>query len=276
MSQNTQLFAPLKSTILTMAQGYSTKNMIFSKVACGSLKESKISYKRVKISTKNPDGSVGDLIIPTEELYSFGLQEQKDFVTKQPNGSYVFPLCLYNKEEPTDKQKEWVTVFEKIVKECKQYILQNKQELGLYDIDKSDLRKLSPLYWKKENGKVVDGLGPTLYAKLYVSKRGGNTKFVSAFYDDEGKDIDPMDIFEHHCLAKAAIKIESIFINAGKVSIQVKLYEAEVKPIQQSLKRLLPQPQVSTRLLSPSDNPLDDTVDDSEESDVELIVDSSD
>ena len=31
-----------------------------------------------------------------------------------------------------------------------------------YDLEKADLKKLNPLYWKREQGKIVEGRGPTL------------------------------------------------------------------------------------------------------------------
>ena len=56
MSENTQL---------TTASGYKTKNMIFSEAQSGTIPGSlpQINYKRINISTRNPDGTVGELLI---------------------------------------------------------------------------------------------------------------------------------------------------------------------------------------------------------------------
>ena len=70
MSNNTQL---------TTADGYDIKRMIFSEPQNGSIPNSvpPISYKRISIQTRNEDGTIGDLIFPTSQLFSFGVNENK-------------------------------------------------------------------------------------------------------------------------------------------------------------------------------------------------------
>ena len=80
MSDNTQL---------TTASGYDTKNMIFSEAQAGTIPNSvpQINYKRISIQTRNPDGTTGDLIIPTSQLFSFGVSEN----TNPPcNNPYMY------------------------------------------------------------------------------------------------------------------------------------------------------------------------------------------
>ena len=101
----------------------------------------------------------------TSELFSFGIQENIDQATGAVNG-HVMPICLWNKDKPTAEQKEWTTTFDKIVDKCKDHVLSVKDEIENYELDESDLKKLNPLYWKREKGKIVEGMGPTLYAKL--------------------------------------------------------------------------------------------------------------
>ena len=67
-------------------------------------------------------------------------------------------------------------------------------------------------------------------------------KLISTpFSNERGIDIDPMILMNKPCYATAAIKIESIFIGA-KISLQVKVYEAEVKMIDNAPRRLLRRP----------------------------------
>jgi hypothetical protein len=81
-----------------------------------------------------------------------------------------------------------------------------------------------------------------LYAKVLQNKK--NDTITSLFYDEHGRDIEPMSLLNKQCYVKAAIKIEGIFIGS-KVSIQVKLHEAEVKLKDSGVKRLLrPSPVV--------------------------------
>ena len=254
-----------ENTQLTSAINYDAKSrMIFSEPQVGSIPDSKplISYRRVNISTRNNDGSIGELVLPIGRSFSFGVSENVSPDTGKVNG-YVFPLCLYGRDGPTEEEKKWVEAFDNIVENCKDFLIENKEELDQYELQRSDLRKLNPLYWKREkvtdkNGKitlqVVEGTGPTLYAKLIVSKK--HEKVITQFYSPAGEQLNAMDLQGKYCYARAAIKIESIFIG-NKISLQVKLYECEVEPMQTGVKRLLPRPEGNTRVLSmtPSNAP---------------------
>jgi hypothetical protein len=239
----------MSSTQLISAESYDTSRMIFSDPQVGSIPNSKpaISFSRINISTKNDDGTTGELIISTEELYSFGVSENKDMETGRVNG-YVMPLCLYNRNGPSEKEKAFVKTFTDIVEKCKDYLIDNKEELGQYELERNDLKKLNPLYYKRDKGKIVEGASPMLYAKLIVSKKQDKT--ITVFFDrDTGDNIDALDLLGKYCYARAAIKIESIFIG-NKISLQVKLYECEVKRTEFGMKRLLSRPQGESRVLN--------------------------
>lgn len=243
------------NTQLTVADGYDVSNMVFSEVNKGSIPGTPVQYMRVMISTKNPDGTIGDLIFPTEELFSFGVSENTDMASGKVNG-YTLPLCLWARDGATKSQKAWTDTFANIVEHCKDHLVANREEIEQYDLAKSDLKKLDPLYWKRDRGKVVEGTGPTLYAKLIVSKK--QNKIISMFYDYNGDSVDPLTLIGKYCFARAAIKVESIFIG-NKISLQVKLYEVEVRLAETGMKRLLSRPKANTRVLtSRSVNPLND------------------
>jgi hypothetical protein len=132
----------------------------------------------------------------------------------------------------------------------------------LKDLERSDLRKLNPVYYKKtEDGEVAEGASPTLYAKLIVSKKNGQNKIITEFFDGvSGNPIKPLDLIGKYCYTKAVIKIESIFLGS-KISLQVKLYEAEVNLINSGVKKLLRRPAVNTTVKVTSSNvtnPLND------------------
>ena len=77
-----------------------------------------------------------------------------------------------------------------------------------------------------------------------------------------------MTLLNKSCYATAAIKIESIFIGA-KISLQVKVYEAEVKMFDTAPKRLLRKPQTTDAVVmsSSSSNSKNHDDDDMEEDD---------
>jgi hypothetical protein len=266
MSNNTQL---------TTADGYDIKRMIFSDPQQGSIPNSvpPISYKRISIQTRNEDGTTGDLIFPTSQLFSFGVNENKELGTDKING-YVMPLCLHNRDGASKEEKAWSDTFNNVVEACKEYLLSNREEIGHYDLTMSDLKKFNPLYIKKEKtGKPVDGTGPTCYAKLIIAKK--QNKIISMFYDTDGEEIDPMSLLKKFCYVKAAVKIESIFIGS-KITLQVKLYECEVRLADTGMKRMMkkrPEGQ-STVVVSNTVKPLDEK-EKGNESDSEASVNDS-
>ena len=248
MSSNTQL---------TPASGYNTKSMVFSDPVKGSIPNSDppINYQRINITTLNEDGTIGDLILPTTELFSFGVSENKDPTTQKVNG-HVLPLCLWGRDGSSDEEQAWTDTFNNVVEECKKYLLKNREEFEQYDLVDADLRKFNPLYWKREKGKILKDRGPTLYAKLIASKKQG--KILTMFFDEKDDSLNPLDLMGKYCFVKAAVKIESIFIGS-KISLQVKLYEATVRIMETGMKRLMARPKASGRLMSAKSNPMAET-----------------
>jgi Protein of unknown function (DUF2738) len=255
-----------KNNQLTNPLNYDVNKMIFSEPVKGSVPDTPIQFKRINISTLNSDGSVGDLILPTERLFSFGVSVNTNPETKQPNG-HTLPLCLHNRDGPTQAEQAWVETFNNIVEHCKQYLVDNREEIEQYDLSMNDLKKFNCLYYKREKGKIVEGSGPTLYAKLIESKgkakKGqkkteNETKIMSMFFDTKGEPLDPMNLMGKYCWVKAAVKIESIFVGS-KITFQVKLYEAEIELTQTGMKPLMSRPKAKQGgLLSGNSNNMND------------------
>jgi hypothetical protein len=265
MSDNTQL---------TSASGYDTKRMIFSDPQGGTIPDSKpqIAYKRITIQSRNEDGTTGDLIFPTSQLFSFGISENTNPETGKVNG-YVMPLCLWNRDGASKEEKGWSDTFDNVIEACKEHLIAHREEIDQYDLALSDLKKFNPLYWKREKGKIVDGTGPTLYAKLIVSKK--QNKIVTMFYDYNGDPIDPLNLLGKYCYSKAAVKIESIFIG-NKISMQIKLYECECKLMDTGMKRLMKRPEGQKRVLTSNvSRPLDDDKDDKDDKDENIPSDDN-
>lgn len=227
--------APVEKTQLTPASGYKTSRMIFSDPVAGSIPNSKpaIEFMRIFIKTKNTDGTVGDLILPTERLFSFGVQENVSQETGKISG-YSMPICMWSKEddpnisnEQKELEKEWVETFEAIIEKCKKHLIEVKKEVKQYTLEMSDLKKFAQcLYWKRHEGEIVDGVGPVLYTKLIESKK--QNKILTMFYDKNDNEIPFSEVQGKYCHANCAVKVESIFIGS-KISLQVKLWEAEVE-----------------------------------------------
>jgi hypothetical protein len=234
-----------ENTQLTSALGYDVNRMIFGKAKDGSIPNSTVAFKRIAIGTRNQDGTLGELVIPTSRVYSFGLSPNTNMQTGKTDG-YTLSLCLFNRDSPSAEEKAWVDTFNKIVDHIKDYLIENRDSFGKYELEAADLKKLSPLYYKRDKGKIVEGTGPVLYPKVLQNKK---TETITTFFcDEQGRDIDPMSLLNKSCYATAAVKIESIFIGA-KISLQIKVHEAEVKMFDSAPKRLLRKPVSSSAVI---------------------------
>jgi hypothetical protein len=255
--KNNQIIIKTMSNIeLISASSYDTSRMIFSEPIEGGIPDSKppISFKRVNISTVYENGSSGPLIMETQRLYSYGLGEDTNPDTGKING-YKLPLVLYNINGASQEEKDFVSTFENIVKKCKDYLLKNKDKLEQYELEENDLKKLNPIYRKKEKGVVVETASPVLYAKLIVKKDKDGNKIITVFFDEEsGEPINALDLLGKACYVRSAIKFESIFIG-NKISLQIKLFECDVKVIASAgTRRLLQRPKADSQVITQSES----------------------
>lgn len=259
------------NTQITTANGYNTTNIVYGKPRDGNIPGSSVTFKRIQMGTRNPDGTLGELILSTSRLFSFGLSPSVNMTTGKTDG-YTLAMCLTNMDSPTAEEKAFLDTFNKICDHAVDYILQHRDDVGKYELEKADLKKFNPVYIKREKGKIVEGSSPMLYAKVLQNKK--MQTITSLFYDKYGRDIDPMSLMNKQCYVKAAIKIEGIFIGS-KVSLQVKLHEAEVELRESGVKRLL-RPSAADAPLPPSQSFASTVQSESKEDDEDVDVDGDD
>jgi hypothetical protein len=175
---------------------------------------------------------------------------------------YSIPLCLWNKEGPTEYQTQFIDTIDKVSDYIKKHMLKTevKKTVKKYDLVESDLRKFSPLWYKKEDGEVVQGRGPMLYPKLMCNK---DLQIYTDVADQNGNDVDPLSLLNQKCTVRACVKIESIFIGS-KISLQVKVIELEVYQQGNQRQRLICKQPSETVVIEKSDvlNPLEADADD--------------
>jgi len=232
------------------------------KIVFSEAKETSIpgSY-RITIGTQYPNGSVGPLLFSTDNVYSFGIQENKSLDKPVRTTGYSIPLCLWNQEGPTEYQTQFIDTLERVSDYIKKYMLRPevKKAVKKYDLVESDLRKFSPLWYKKEDGEVVQGRGPMLYPKLMCDK---NLQIFTVIADKSGVDVDPVQLIGQKCVVRTCIKIESVFIGS-KISLQVKVLELEVQQQGNQRQRLIcQQPPTDSVVYEDADvlNPLQSSV----------------
>jgi len=182
-------------------------------------------FKKIKISYKNVDGSIGDLIFSApDNLFSYGIQELKD--NQGQLLGYIMPIILHRKKNPRIDELLFIEKLEEIIENAKAEVEKYVDPVSV------DFKRFSPLFHKKDNQKA-----PILYAKLMFNKR--DQKINSYFIDETtNNEIDPLTLLNKKCYITCAIKIESIFIG-NKLTIQMKVYEGIIRHIKPPRRLLL-------------------------------------
>ena len=249
----------MNNTQLSDHTGFDISRMIFSKAESKQIPNDnpsapKMTYKTIGIGVRNIDGTRGDLVFETAtDLFSFGVSPNTEMGSTRVNG-YTMPLCLHNKEGVTESEKSFTDTFNQIIEHIKKHVLSVKDDIERYDLDEADLKRMNPLYYKRVQGKVVDGFGPTLYAKLLYKKgkKDEGCKILTEFVNvDTNETIDPLTLEKKYCFVTGAVKFESIYIGT-KISVQIKLTEALVRLLDSGPKRLLGRPAAKTAVTATS------------------------
>ena len=169
-------------------------DLVFGDKIEGEMKDG-TSFKKIPISVKRPDGSVGPLIMVSDTIFSFGVQRDTKYDT------YTVSLALCDKDKPTRKQRQFVEAIRDIISAC-------------------DPKPKSCFYGNEDN--------PIMYLKLDFDKRCG--EFTTKFYERKTmedkkstKEIKPEKYIRKYCQVKVAVKIDSVFVVKG-ATLQVKAH----------------------------------------------------
>ena len=205
--------------------------------------------------------SIGELTLGLDRMFSFGVSETLSQETKSVIG-HSMSFALWSREGATEREICTSRKIEAIVKKCKDHLISiRKDGLKKPKLELTDLKDMDKiLYWKEdENGERVSGQGPTFSPKLieYKARKDPKTgkekpyQMCTIFYledevDENGDPIEvsPLDFLstktdKRFCYARPAVKFESIFFGAKVISIQCKITEADVAPVQMGPQRLL-------------------------------------
>lgn len=255
-----------KSNQLHNVSTYNVENMFFGEPEAYSIPGDKpINFHRMNIYTKNQNddgtltGSIGDLILKFEKMFSFGVTANKNQDGKGV-ANHSVSCCMWSKDGVTENELKSTDLLEKIIQKCKESILSVKKELKQPKMDLSDLKKLDKLlYWKEDaDGNKIPGNGPIFTPKLMEYKetkdKNGNIKphqIATIFYledevDENGNpvEVSPLEFLsdktnKKYCYITPAVKLDNIFIGATAITIQCKIYEADIAQLQASQPRLL-------------------------------------
>jgi len=254
-----------KQNQLHEVETYNVDNVFFGEPDAYSIPGDKpINFHRINIYTKNQSadgklsGSVGDLILKFPKMFSFGVSANKDDNEKLTGHSVS--LCMWSKDGVSESELKSTELLEKLIQKCKDKIMSVKKELKKPKMEMSDLKKLDKLlYWKEdEDGNRVPGVGPIFTPKLMEYKetkdKTGNVKphqIATIFYledevDEDGNpvEVSPLEFLadknnKKYCYITPAINVDNIFVGGTAITIQCKIYEADVATVQLGQQRLL-------------------------------------
>lgn len=221
----------------------------FSNPETVQIPNSKVCFKRIRFSYEYPDNDLGDLIISSPpSLKCWGMKEDRDRITDKLTG-YTLVINLSSKSSISDEEQSFIDCLESICNQSKNHLVENRSSIERYDLEKGDLKKLSPIYYPMEKGEKIPGKVPKLYAKCMFSKK--DNLILTNFIDlNKMATIDPcltIDREDSSCLLERkgfsydvqfAIKVESIYIG-NCISLQLKLTEVGFKIPQIDLRSAL-------------------------------------
>ena len=211
------------------------------------------------------DDSIGELNLGFDRMFSFGVQETTSQETGAVTG-HSMSFALWSREGATERDIKTTRKIEAIIQKCKEQVLavrgsEPMKKIKKSKLEMSDLKDMDKLlYWKTdENDERVPGQGPTFSPKLieYKARKDPKTgkekpyQMATIFYlenevDENGEplEVSPLEFLstkteKKYCYARPVVKFESIFIGAKVISIQCKLTESDVAPVQSGPQRLL-------------------------------------
>ena len=198
----------------------------------------------------NVDGKSieGPLLLLTPLLTSYGVTPKKPFGSSPDDptiSGYQLPLLLYGIDAPSEEETIFVKTLEAITNVCKSHLLANKTKVKRGELEASDLRKMSPIFIKKdENGIPMKDKTPTLYVNLMTSNSNGELIITTPCWYSSGpkagQEYDPYSLLGTRCKVQALIKVESILVT-NSYKVQLKIQEVLVQPPRTSVSLIRPR-----------------------------------
>ena len=214
----------MSDTIITH-ETFNIDNLFFEKPKQGTvLGKGGIKFSKIYPKYRYPNGQIDKVYIQTPELFSWGVQENKN----QDNiSNYTFSFVMYDRNEEVSKeQQNTIDIFEQILEKIKTHLkkAETKEALNQFQLD-AHVDMMDIFYRKKDKGQLVSGVPPTLYPKLQT--KFGKNRCLEIIRDINDESINSYDLLGVRCLAAGNIVIDNIFITSEKKPlIQLKLEEA--------------------------------------------------
>jgi hypothetical protein len=230
----------------TQLSEFNVNKIIFDEPIKGSIPNTPITFHRVNLGYRNPDGTEGELVLELPDCPTFGVSENTDTKSGELQGYSVGITFGDYKQVATEEQTKAVEAFTSIVDVCKKHLLKPEvyENCGLEELYETDLRKMAPHAQKKDKDtkKVIPDSHYSIYPKLMwdkerqiEDKKGEKvtmpSKFRTELWDNNDADngiktlLNPLECVGKRGRIRAFVKIEGIFVGE-KIKVQLKLYAA--------------------------------------------------
>ena len=138
---------------------------------------------------------------------------------------WTLPIAMYDRDNPSVEQHEWVEKFNEIAESCKEHVKK------VYNLDNHQLEKIGNCLWWPKNGGIPDEKrGPTLYPRIVSGRRSSRYDSVLTLLN---KDKSRMKVKKEeivdYCNVVAVIRFDSIYVCEGTARLQLKVYEALIE-----------------------------------------------
>jgi len=239
----------------TPIQEWDWDRLIFSTPKKGEFPDGSGAFRRVYLSYRYDEDTMGPAIVSLSEKFCFGVQpdnldkdgnvlKDKNTDLPKPLRGYKVPLVMtgQTKDEPeniTDTQRAEVEFFDTFREVVLKWAFDNKKEIGKANkktIGEVDAIVSKILYRKyDEDGNVVETSSPMLYTNLiyYSNKKQIDT----AFYGPGDKQVDPLSMTSPFNIT-ANIRFDSVFVGK-EISLQHRVYDGVVVPRSTTQKKRL-------------------------------------
>jgi len=199
----------------------------------------------------NFDGKHVPLILAPKgcKFHSFGIQKNR--INGIDTGTYGMCLCInYNTKSENSSERDFCAYVHAIYDECRKYLVENKDELGIKYKDDNNFKHLFKSPLKEDidnNNKNPEYHHFKIYPKMIMNKTNVNNyskmttditekdyiKIWTEFYDiNNDEKLDPWDFENVQSRVFPAILFDSIFVSSTGPSLQCKLSEAIIEKVQ--------------------------------------------
>ena len=228
--------------LITDLDGYDVSNLVFDEPSSSEIPGNPpVTIYRINVATKNPDGKEGNLVFAGGALKTYGIQEKHDQKSNELTG-YSMSLMLFDDDGRSEQHVAIQNFIDRIVEKCKDFLLKSKKAIKRGDMERSDLKKISPIGFLKDKetseslkDKPILSTG-IMYTKPRQDKEGNliEGKIKTIFYEDNEEDnsnpreLVALELLGKRGIVKPAIRIENIFIGPA-IKVQVKIVETFIQ-----------------------------------------------